>query len=282
VTAPVLEVQGVHKHFGETPVLNGIDLEVRDGQAVALIGGSGSGKSTLLRCINLLEVVTDGVIMLDGEDITDPRVKHDAVRRRIGVVFQSYNLFPHMTALENVSLAPRVVGKRGKAEAAERARELLARVGLAEKADDYPDRLSGGQQQRTAIARALANEPRLLLLDEVTSALDPELVGEVLDLIGELKEQGMTILMATHEMGFAHRVADAVCFLDRGVVAESGPPEQVLDAPTNPRLQQFLSRVLHRAPLAGENDGVGPQRELEGEAPVRVSEGVAEQGPELT
>jgi polar amino acid transport system ATP-binding protein len=276
VTTPVLEVQGVHKHFGETPVLNGIDLEVLDGQAVALIGGSGSGKSTLLRCINLLEVVTDGVIMLDGEDITDPRVKHDAVRRRIGVVFQSYNLFPHMTALDNVSLAPRVVGKRAKREAEDRARELLTRVGLADKADDYPDRLSGGQQQRTAIARALANEPRLLLLDEVTSALDPELVGEVLDLIGELKEQGMTILMATHEMGFAHRVADQVCFLDRGVVAESGTPERVLDSPTNPRLQQFLSRVLHRAPLADPADRVGPERELEREPAIGIDEGVAE------
>jgi polar amino acid transport system ATP-binding protein len=244
VSASVLEVQGVHKHFGEARILNGIDLTVDDGQAVVLIGGSGSGKSTLLRCVNLLEVVTDGVITLDGEDITDPRVDPDTVRRRIGVVFQAYNLFPHMTALQNVSLAPRVVGKRPKQEAEERARELLARVGLSNKADSYPDRLSGGQQQRTAIARALASEPRLLLLDEVTSALDPELVGEVLDLIGELKEQGMTILMATHEMGFAHRVADEICFLDGGVVAEAGPPEQVLDAPTNPRLQQFLSRVL--------------------------------------
>jgi polar amino acid transport system ATP-binding protein len=244
VSAPVLEVHQVHKHFGDTRVLNGIDLDVNDGQVVVLIGGSGSGKSTLLRCINLLEVVTDGVITLDGEEITDPRVDTDAVRRRIGVVFQAYNLFPHMTALQNVSLAPRVVGKRPKAEAEERARELLARVGLSDKADSYPDRLSGGQQQRTAIARALAGEPRLLLLDEVTSALDPELVGEVLDLIGELKEQGMTIMMATHEMGFAHRVADEVCFLDAGVVAEAGPPEQVLDNPTNPRLQQFLSRVL--------------------------------------
>jgi polar amino acid transport system ATP-binding protein len=244
VSVPLLELEGVHKHFGETPVLNGIDLTVNEGQAVVLIGGSGSGKSTLLRCVNLLEVVTDGVITLDGEDITDPRVDADSVRRRIGVVFQAYNLFPHMTALENVSLAPRVVGKRPKADARERARELLARVGLADKADSYPDRLSGGQQQRTAIARALANDPRLLLLDEVTSALDPELVGEVLDLVGELKAQGMTILMATHEMGFAHRVADEVCFLDAGVVAESGPPEQVLDNPTNPRLQQFLSRVL--------------------------------------
>jgi polar amino acid transport system ATP-binding protein len=226
-------------------VLRRIDLDVHDGQAVVLIGGSGSGKSTLLRCVNLLEVVTDGVITLDGEDITDPRVDADAVRRRIGVVFQSYNLFPHMTVLRNVSLAPRVVGKAPKQEAEQRARDLLARVGLASHADSYPDRLSGGQQQRTAIARALANEPRLLLLDEVTSALDPELVGEVLDLIGELKAQGMTILMATHEMGFARRVADQVCFLDAGVVAESGPPEQVLDRPSSPRLQQFLSRVLH-------------------------------------
>jgi polar amino acid transport system ATP-binding protein len=244
VTEAVLQIEGVHKHFGTTPVLNGIDLEVLDGQALVLIGGSGSGKSTLLRCINLLEVVTDGVIKLDGEEITDPRVDHDAIRRRIGVVFQAYNLFPHMTALQNVALAPRVVGRRSKADAEERGRELLARVGLAAHAESYPDRMSGGQQQRTAIARALANEPRLLLLDEVTSALDPELVGEVLDLIGELKEQGMTIVMATHEMAFAHRVADEVCFLDAGVVAEAGPPEQVLDSPANPRLQQFLSRVL--------------------------------------
>lgn len=244
MTAPLLAVQGVHKHFGTTAVLNGVDLTVNEGQAVVLVGGSGSGKSTLLRCVNLLEVVTDGVIRLDGEDITDPRVDPDEVRRRIGVVFQAYNLFPHMTALRNVSLAPRIVGKLPKAGAEARARDLLKRVGLADKADDYPDRLSGGQQQRTAIARALANDPRLLLLDEVTSALDPELVGEVLDLVGELKAQGMTILMATHEMGFARRVADQVCFLDGGVVAESGPPEQVLDNPSSPRLRQFLSRVL--------------------------------------
>jgi polar amino acid transport system ATP-binding protein len=244
MTAPILTVEGVHKHFEDHRVLNGIDLEVDEGQAVVLIGGSGSGKSTLLRCVNLLEVVTDGVITLDGEDITDPRVNHDAVRRRIGVVFQAYNLFPHMTALENVSLAPRVVGKLKKAEAQERARVLLGRVGLADKADSYPDRLSGGQQQRTAIARALANEPRLLLLDEVTSALDPELVGEVLDLVGELKAQGMTILMATHEMGFARRVANQVCFLDGGVVAESGDPEEIFESPKSERLQQFLSRIL--------------------------------------
>jgi len=242
--SPVLAVRNVHKHFGNNRVLNGIDLEVGDGEVVVLIGGSGSGKSTLLRCINLLEVVTDGEIVLDGEEITDPRVDADVVRRRIGVVFQAYNLFPHMSVLRNVALAPRVVGGLSKPEAEERARELLARVGLAEKADDYPDRLSGGQQQRTAIARAIANSPRLLLLDEVTSALDPELVGEVLDLIGELKASGMTIVMATHEMGFARRVADQVCFLADGVVAESGSPEQVLGAPKHPRLQQFLSRVL--------------------------------------
>jgi polar amino acid transport system ATP-binding protein len=244
VSRPLLEVRNVHKHFGDTRVLNGVDLEVDEGQVVVLIGGSGSGKSTLLRCVNLLEVVTDGEIVLDGEEITDPRVDVDVVRRRIGVVFQAYNLFPHMTALRNVAVAPRVIGKLSRADAKQRARALLERVGLGEKASSYPDRLSGGQQQRIAIARALANEPRLLLLDEVTSALDPELVGEVLDLIGELKATGMTILMATHEMGFARRVADKICFLADGVVAESGPPEQILGAPTNLRLQQFLSRVM--------------------------------------
>jgi polar amino acid transport system ATP-binding protein len=245
MTATVLELDGVKKKYGDSVILNGISLAVDEGQTVVLIGGSGSGKSTLLRCVNLLEVVTDGEIVLDGEEITDPRVNADEVRKRIGVVFQSYNLFPHMTALQNVALAPRRVGKKSRAEAEGRARELLKRVGLEKQADSYPDRMSGGQQQRTAIARALANDPRLLLLDEVTSALDPELVGEVLDLIGELKAQGMTILMATHEMDFCRRAADTVCFLDNGVVAESGPPEQVLGAPSSPRLQQFLSRVLH-------------------------------------
>jgi polar amino acid transport system ATP-binding protein len=240
----VLEVRNVHKHYGDARILNGVGLEVQEGQVVVLIGGSGSGKSTLLRCINLLEVVTDGEIFLDGEEITDPRVDADGVRKRIGIVFQSYNLFPHMTALRNVALAPRVVGGLSRAAAEARAHELLTRVGLASKASSYPDRLSGGQQQRTAIARALASEPRLLLLDEVTSALDPELVGEVLDLVGELKGSGMTIVMATHEMGFARRVADQVCFLADGVVAESGPPEQVLGDPQHPRLKQFLSRVL--------------------------------------
>jgi polar amino acid transport system ATP-binding protein len=245
MSSPVLEIRGLHKHYGSARVLNGIDLTVGEAQTVVLIGGSGSGKSTLLKCANLLEVATDGEIWFDGEEITDPRVDERDVQRRIGVVFQAFNLFPHLTALQNVALAPRRVGTLKKGEAQERARELLTRVGLADKADSYPERLSGGQQQRVAIARALANEPRLLLLDEITSALDPELVGEVLDLIGELKEQGMTIVMATHEMGFARRVADVVCYLEGGVIAEHGPPDDVLGNPRNPRLQQFLSRVLH-------------------------------------
>jgi polar amino acid transport system ATP-binding protein len=244
VPVPVLRCEGVVKRFGTHTVLRSVDLEVAEHQVVTLIGASGSGKSSLLRCINLLETVDDGVIRLDGEDITDPRVDADAVRRRIGVVFQAYNLFPHMTVLANVTLAPRLVGKVEKAEAEERAMVLLRRVGLAEKALEYPDRLSGGQQQRVAVVRALANDPRLLLLDEVTSALDPELVGEVLALVGELKEQGMTIVMATHEMSFARQAADTVVFLDAGVVLEQGPPEQVLVEPTEPRTRQFLARIL--------------------------------------
>jgi polar amino acid transport system ATP-binding protein len=241
---PVLRCEGVVKRFGTHTVLRSVDLEVAEHQVVTLIGASGSGKSSLLRCINLLETVDDGVIRLDGEDITDPRVDADAVRRRIGVVFQAYNLFPHMTVLANVTLAPRLVGKAEKADAEERAMVLLRRVGLAEKALEYPDRLSGGQQQRVAVVRALANDPRLLLLDEVTSALDPELVGEVLALVGELKEQGMTIVMATHEMSFARQAADTVVFLDAGVVLEQGPPEQVLVEPSEPRTRQFLARIL--------------------------------------
>ena len=244
VPVPVLRCEGVVKRFGTHTVLRSVDLEVAEHQVVTLIGASGSGKSSLLRCINLLETVDDGVIRLDGEDITDPRVDADAVRRRIGVVFQAYNLFPHMTVLANVTLAPRLVGRVEKAAAEERAMVLLRRVGLAEKALEYPDRLSGGQQQRVAVVRALANEPRLLLLDEVTSALDPELVGEVLALVGELKEQGMTIVMATHEMSFARQAADTVVFLDAGVVLEQGPPEQVLVDPTEPRTRQFLARIL--------------------------------------
>ena len=218
----VLSCEGVVKRFGDHTVLRSVDLQVAEHQVVTLIGASGSGKSSLLRCINLLETVDDGVIRLDGEDITDPRVDADAVRRRIGVVFQAYNLFPHMSVLDNVTLAPRLVGKVAREQAEDRARTLLERVGLADKAQEYPDRLSGGQQQRVAIVRALANEPRLLLLDEVTSALDPELVGEVLSLVRELKEQGMTIVMATHEMSFARQAADRVVFLDGGVVLRGG------------------------------------------------------------
>jgi len=241
---PVLSCDGVVKRFGDHTVLRSVDLRVGEHEVVTLIGASGSGKSSLLRCINLLETVDDGVIRLDGEDITDPRVDADAVRRRIGVVFQAFNLFPHMTVLDNITLAPRLVGRVAKAEAAERAMTLLRRVGLADKAAEYPDRLSGGQQQRVAIVRALANEPRLLLLDEVTSALDPELVGEVLQLVGELKDQGMTIVMATHEMSFARQAADRVVFLDAGVVCEEGPPEQVLVDPAEPRTRQFLARII--------------------------------------
>jgi polar amino acid transport system ATP-binding protein len=225
-------------------VLSGVDLAVAEHEVVVLIGASGSGKSTLLRCVSLLEELDDGTVRLDGEDITDPRVDADRVRSRFGVVFQAFNLFPHLSVLDNVTLAPRVVHGVGRGEAEERAQALLRRVGLADKAEEYPDRLSGGQQQRVAIVRALANEPRMLLLDEVTSALDPELVGEVLRLVRELKGQGVTILMATHEMGFARQVADRVVFLDDGRPVEQGLPEQVLVDPVEPRTRQFLSRVI--------------------------------------
>ena len=244
LSPPVLRCEGVVKRFGDHTVLRSVDIDVVEHEVVTLIGASGSGKSTLLRCINLLETVDDGAIHLDGTEITDPRVDADAVRRRIGVVFQAYNLFPHMTVLDNVTLAPRLVNKVARAQAEDRAMTLLRRVDLAEKAQEYPDRLSGGQQQRVAIVRALANDPRLLLLDEITSALDPELVGEVLALIRELKDQGMTIVMATHEMGFARQVADTVAFLDDGVLLESGPPEQVLGDPVEDRTRQFLARVI--------------------------------------
>jgi ABC-type polar amino acid transport system ATPase subunit len=238
----VLRLEGVRKAFGTMTVLDGIDLEVSRDEVVALIGASGSGKSTLLRTVNLLEPIDDGRIVLGGDDISDPRVKADAVRARIGVVFQHFNLFPHLTVLENVSLASRHVLRRPKAEAHARARELLERVGLGDKAGAYPDRLSGGQQQRVAIARALAPRPALLLLDEITSALDPELVGEVLDLVRTLKDVGTTILMATHEMAFARDVADRVVFLDAGRVAEQGPPEQLFTAPRTERAREFLTR----------------------------------------
>ncbi|MEV3902733.1 amino acid ABC transporter ATP-binding protein [Mycobacterium sp. NPDC050551] len=241
--ATVLSIRGLHKSYGGRTVLNGIDLDVCEHQVVVLIGPSGSGKSTLLRCVDLLEEIDDGQILLDGRDISDPRVDADAARRAIGMVFQSYNLFPHMTALANVTLTPRVVHGAERREADRRGRELLDRIGLSDKADCYPDTLSGGQQQRVAIARALAYEPRLLLLDEITSALDPELVGDVLDLVGELAAAGRTILMATHEMGFARQVADTVCFVDGGVVVESGPAEQLLTDPTHDRAREFLARV---------------------------------------
>ncbi|MFI0796128.1 amino acid ABC transporter ATP-binding protein [Micromonospora rubida] len=246
---PVLTCRSLRKSFAGHVVLDGLDLTVDEHRVVALIGASGSGKSTLLRCVNLLEELDDGTIELDGEDISDPRTDPDRVRRRIGMVFQSYNLFPHLSVLENVTLAPVRVHRRARAEAQAQARELLDRVGLGAKADAYPDRLSGGQQQRVAIVRALANSPRLMLLDEVTSALDPELVGEVLALIRDLKADGMTMVLATHEMGFAREVADQVCFLDGGRVIESGPPERVLGEPTEPRTRQFLHRIIEAGRL---------------------------------
>jgi polar amino acid transport system ATP-binding protein len=215
----------------------------------ALIGASGSGKSTLLRCANLLEDIDDGAIWLDGEEITDPRVDPDAIRRRIGVVFQAYNLFPHMTVLENIILAPRRVHGVSRAEAEAHARELLERLGLGDKAGAYPDRLSGGQQQRVAIVRALAVRPRLLLFDEITAALDPELVGEVLAVVRDLKDEGMTMVLATHEMGFARDVADQVCFLDGGVVLERGTAQQIFGDPQQERTQRFLRRIVEAGRL---------------------------------
>jgi polar amino acid transport system ATP-binding protein len=243
MTAPVLEVRGVTKAYGEHPVLRGVDLTVQEHEAVALIGASGSGKSTLLRCLDLLEEIDDGDVLLDGEVVTDPAVAPVAVRRRLGMVFQSYNLFPHLTVLENVTLAPVRAHGVPRAQAEARGRELLARFGLSGREDDRPERLSGGQQQRVAIIRALATSPRALLLDEVTSALDPELVGEVLQLIRELKAEGMTMVITTHEMGFARDVADEICFLHAGAILERGTPAQVLDAPQAPETQRFLRRV---------------------------------------
>jgi polar amino acid transport system ATP-binding protein len=240
----VLEVRGVTKAYGERAVLRGIDLSLEEHGAIALIGASGSGKSTLLRCIDLLEEIDDGDVLLDGAVVTDPAVDPIAVRRRLGMVFQAFNLFPHLTALENVVLAPvRAHGER-RAEAEAHARELLARFGLEGREDERPDRLSGGQQQRVAIARALAPRPRALLLDEVTSALDPELVGEVLEAIRELKAEGMTMLIATHEMGFAREVADEVCFLHDGLIVERGDPGRIFTEPERPETQRFLRRLL--------------------------------------
>jgi polar amino acid transport system ATP-binding protein len=240
----VLEIRGVTKAYGERAVLRGIDLAVAEHAAVAVIGASGSGKSTLLRCVDLLEDIDDGDVLLDGAVVTDPSVDPVAVRRRLGLVFQSFNLFPHLTALQNVMLAPVRAHRAGRADAEARARELLARFGLAGREDERPDRLSGGQQQRVAIARALVTRPRALLLDEVTSALDPELVGEVLEVVRELKAEGMTMLIATHEMSFAREVADEVCFLHEGLILERGEPERIFTAPEQPETQRFLRRLL--------------------------------------
>ncbi len=249
MSVPVLELRGVTKAYGERAVLRGIDLAVGEHQAVALIGASGSGKSSLLRCVDLLDDIDDGDVLLDGEVVTDPSVDPVAVRRRLGLVFQAFNLFPHLSVLENVVLAPvRGLGVE-RAEAVDRARTLLARFGLADREDAYPDRLSGGQQQRVAIVRALATRPRALLLDEVTSALDPELVGEVLGVIRDLKAEGMTMLLATHEMAFAREVADHVCFLHEGRILEQGPPERIFTAPEREETRRFLRRLLEGARL---------------------------------
>jgi len=242
----VLEISSVQKSFGHEQVLIDVSLTVPEHTATVLIGASGSGKSTLLRCINLLETIDDGSIYLDGNEITDPLVNVDAVRRQLGLVFQSFNLFPHMTVLQNITLAPERVHGIAPEQARGDALELLQRFGLAEKADQYPDRLSGGQQQRVAIIRSLAVRPRLLMLDEVTSALDPVLVNEVLSLVRDLKSDGMTMVLATHEMGFATQVADQVCFLESGRIIERGTSEQVLKNPQNERTQEFLARV-HQA-----------------------------------
>jgi polar amino acid transport system ATP-binding protein len=239
-----LRVEGVHKAFDRLEVLRGIDLDVAEHEVVCLIGASGSGKSTLLRCINLLEPIQAGRIVVSGIEITARNVDLNAIRRRIGIVFQSFNLFPHMTVLENVTLAPRKALKQSRSEADAQATALLERFGLADKRDEYPDRLSGGQQQRVAIVRALAMQPELLLLDEVTSALDPELVAEVLDVIRELADGGMTMVIATHEMGFARDIASRVCFLDAGTILEDGTPEQIFSAPREDRTQQFLQRIV--------------------------------------
>ena len=244
-----LRLEEIRKSFGENEVLKGVDLDVAEHEVVCLIGASGSGKSTLLRCVNLLEKVDAGRILLHGEEITRRDVDVNRVRRGIGIVFQAYNLFPHMSVLGNVTLAPQKVLQKPKAEAEAEAVALLERFGLADKRDEYPDRLSGGQQQRVAIVRALAMRPKLMLLDEVTSALDPELVAEVLSVIRELAEGGMTMLIATHEMGFARDIASRVCFLDDGQILEQGPPQEIFARPKEPRTQQFLERIIEAGRL---------------------------------
>jgi polar amino acid transport system ATP-binding protein len=239
-----IRLDEVHKSFGETRVLRGVSLRVAAHEVVCLIGASGSGKSTLLKCVNLLEPVDAGRILISGKDITSDGVDVNIMRRRIGIVFQAFNLFPHMTVLRNITLGPEKALGIARTAADARAHELLERFGLSEKAREYPDRLSGGQQQRVAIVRALAMSPEIMLFDEVTSALDPELVAEVLDVIRELARGGMTMLIATHEMGFARDIADLVCFLDEGVIAESGPPEAIFTEPSHPRTRQFLQRIV--------------------------------------
>jgi polar amino acid transport system ATP-binding protein len=243
MSTPVLEIVDLRKSFGETLVLHDVNLTVPEHTATVLIGASGSGKSTLLRCINLLEPIDDGLILLDGQEISDPAVNVDVIRRKLGIVFQSFNLFPHMTIRENITLAPIKVQGKSRDEANELAEGLLKRFDLLEKADEYPDRLSGGQQQRAAIIRSIAVNPRLLLLDEVTSALDPVLVNEVLSIVRDLKSDGMTMVLATHEMGFATQVADQVCFLESGLILERGTPEQVLKTPSHEKTREFLKRV---------------------------------------
>ncbi len=239
-----VSVSGLTKRFGDNEVLSDIDLTIDLHQVVCLIGASGSGKSTLLRCLNLLEPVDAGTIVIDGQTVTNGKVDVNALRRRIGIVFQSFNLFPHMTVMQNIVLAPRKNRGLSKQEAEEKARELLGRIGLLDKADEFPDRLSGGQQQRVAIVRALAMDPKLMLLDEITSALDPQLVADVLNLVGDLAKSGMTMVIATHEMSFAREVADKVCFLDSGSILEEGPPGEIFSRPREPRTREFLARVL--------------------------------------
>ncbi|MFI5050233.1 MAG: amino acid ABC transporter ATP-binding protein [Gaiellales bacterium] len=241
---PALLIEGVRKSFGKAEVLRGIDLAVSEHEVICLIGASGSGKSTLLRCINLIEPVTAGRIVVGGVEVTAPDVDENRIRTSIGIVFQSFNLFPHMTVLGNITLGPRKVLGQSRREAEEQGMALLERFGLADRRGEYPDRLSGGQQQRVAIMRALAMQPRLLLLDEVTSALDPELVAAVLDVIRELADEGMTMLIATHEMGFARDIASRVCFLDAGVILEQGPPDQIFSHPGEERTRQFLQRII--------------------------------------
>jgi polar amino acid transport system ATP-binding protein len=247
--AAALRLEGVRKSFGHNEVLRGVDLSVAAHDVICLIGASGSGKSTLLRCVNLLEPLDAGRILIDGEDITRRDVDVNRVRRRVGIVFQSFNLFPHMTVMRNITLAPCEVLGTGRRAAEEQAVELLSRFGLLDKKDEYPDRLSGGQQQRLAIVRALAMHPDIMLLDEVTSALDPELVAEVLNVIRELAAQGMTMLIATHEMGFARDIASRVCFLDAGRILEEGTPERIFSSPENPRTREFLQRIIEAGRL---------------------------------